>query len=177
MLSLVKLFFTSRDFRKLVLLLIRNRFIEIVSYPFIWAKALWKSIELYRTTPNSWDRYVKMKEEEAEVQDLEKQEKFMEAQMGAAGKATLMTIIMFACLYSEDVVNYDREEQEKEFKQYKEETLGFLDEMKSFGVDIPKDVIELITDCRIDMYDNRDDISNFGDTARNKILDIKLLNK
>lgn len=173
MLSLLKLFFTSKDFRKLVLLTIKNRFIEIVSYPFIWIKALWKTIELYRTTPNSWDRYVKLKEEEAEVQDLEKKEKFMEAQMGAAGKATLMTIIMFACLYSEDVVDYNREEQESEFEQYKEETLGFLDEMKSFGVDIPKDVIALINDSSIDMYDKPDDISNFGDTARKKILDIK----
>ena len=144
----------------------------MIVYPFIWVKALWKSIELYRTTPNSWDRYVKMKKEEAELKELEKQEKFMEAQMRAAGNATSMTIIMFECLYSEDAANYDRKEQETEFKKYKEEALGFLDEMRSLGADIPEDVIALITDCSIDSYNNKADISNFGDTTRNKIFDI-----
>ena len=174
MLTRIKMFFTMKEYRSLVFYFLKKRIWFIISFPFIWVKSWIDAIRFVKETPDQWDRYVKLKEMENENEKNERRYQLSILVSQAMGSVTRMTIMMFMAFYSYDVPNYSEEDAQSKFDADKAETIDTFDKMEEIVGKVPEELRELVENCQLRTYTTKDDISDFGDKARNMIGEIRI---
>ena len=174
MLTKIKCFFTIKAYRRMTLLYWKRRIKFIITYPFIWCKAWWQSYKFVEETPDSWDQYVTLKSMENENKELERKYQFGMLVTRGMVAVTMMTIGMFAAFFYEDAEDYSEEKTQTQFDEDKANALAALMEMEKMGGTVPDELRELVENCQLRTYSTEDEISAFGDKARDMIEAIQL---
>lgn len=64
----LQLFFKSRNYREMFFLHVKLSIKNWIMKPFMYIKAIYRTIKLNRDYPSSWDKYVKLKEIERNIE-------------------------------------------------------------------------------------------------------------
>lgn len=162
----LRLFFLSRECRKMFFRYIKATIEYCVKKPFMYVKAIYDTIRLYIDYPNRWDRYVKIKEiENKNEKEISNQAKAI-AYTNFIGAIFSFKILLLAyCNYinRDDVTDENYETLYAKFNQIKDDLKKYVSELEKMGVVIPNELKAIIEDTTVDKFDNFDEYKIFSD--------------
>ena len=162
----LRLFFKSREFRKMSFRYIKATIEYCVKKPFVYIKAFYDTIKLFIDYPNSWDRYVKIEEIESENEKQKLEQDKAIAYNNLIGTIFMFDISLLAyCSYTnrDDVTGEDYEKLHSEFNQIKDNFKKYVSELEKMGVVIPNELKAIIEDTTIDKFNDFDEYKIFSD--------------
>jgi len=161
-----------KEFRHQVLNFWKNRIWSILTFPFDVLKT-YSKLKKIDKIPDRWERHMQLRkmENDAEAEKLRYQ--MTNYVCIALGSVTRMVITMLIALLAENDVNYSEEKTQADFDAEKAETLTTFKQMEEIGGNIPKELWELVENCQLRTYTSEEEISEFGDTVRDMITNVR----
>ncbi len=159
------LFFKSRDYRKVFLLYVIKSIISWVKKPFIYIKAVYDTIKLHIDFPNSWDRYVKLKEIEHSTELEQRKQAKAIAYTHFIGAIFRFDICLLSyCSYSSrnDVTKDNYETLYAQFDETREELKTYVKELEEMDVVIPYELKTIVEATNVDRFTDFDEYKNFS---------------
>ena len=172
MLTKIKLFFTMKEFRMLVIMAMKDRIWSTLTFPF---RALKEYFELKKINdiPDRWERFVKLREKEKKDEYEKLRNQIAGYVCNAIGSVTRMVITMQIAFFSEHLENYSEAKTQATFDEEKSITIETMKQMELLGKKIPNELWELVENCQLRSYTSSEEISKFGDTVRNMLGEIR----
>ena len=172
MLTKIKLFFTMKEFRMLVIMAMKDRIWSTLTFPF---RALKEYSELKKINdiPDRWERFVKLREKEKKDEYEKLRNQIAGYVCNAIGSVTRMVITMQIAFFSEHLENYSEAKTQATFDEEKSITIETMKQMELLGKKIPNELWELVENCQLRSYTSSEEISKFGDTVRNMLGEIR----
>ena len=172
MLTKIKLFFTMKEFRMLVIMAMKDRIWSTLTFPF---RALKEYSELKKINdiPDRWERFVKLREKEKKDEYEKLRNQIAGYVCNAIGSVTRMVITMHIAFFSEHLENYSEAKTQATFDEEKSITIETMKQMELLGKKIPNELWELVENCQLRSYTSSEEISKFGDTVRNMLGEIR----
>lgn len=139
-------FVTDKEYRAVKLMIAMCRIKYVLLKPLARIEGIVYMIKLYRDYPNSWDRYVKMKEDE------ERTRRFIEMNH-LIGSITcyLMSLVSYTCYKCGEAVETSNWQ---DFEKDRAEILTCIDNLKEMRVEIPDELLEAVNMTQIDDFDS-----------------------
>lgn len=162
----LRLFFKSREYRKMFFRYIKATIEYCVKEPFIYVKAIYDTIRLHIDYPNGWDRYVKIREIENKTEkEKEKQAKTIAYTnfIGAIFRFDISLLAYCSYINRDDVTDENYETLYAEFNQIKDDLKKYVSELEKMGVVIPNELKAIIEDTTVDKFEDLDEYKIFSD--------------
>ncbi len=159
------LFFKSRDYRKMYLSYIRTSIINWFKEPFIYVKTVYDMIKLHIDYPNSWDRYVKLKEIEHNTEIEQRRQAKALAYTHFIGAIFRFDICLLSyCSYSSsnDVTKANYETLYAQFDKTREEFKTYVKELEEMDVVIPYELKTIVETTNIDRFTDLNEYKKFS---------------
>ena len=172
MLTKIKLFFTMKEFRMLVIMAMKDRIWSTLTFPFRVLKEYFE-LKKINDIPDRWERFVKLKEKEKKDEYEKLRNQIAGYVCNAIGSVTRMVITMQIAFFSEHLENYSEAKTQATFDEEKSITIETMKQMELLGKKIPNELWELVENCQLRSYTSSEEISKFGDTVRNMLGEIR----
>lgn len=156
-----KLFFNSRDYRKMCLLYVKLYFIKFIMKPFIFIKAVFETFKFNHDYPNSWDRYVNLKEIEhnTEVKQKNKAKATSYTKLiGAISRFDICILSYSSCSNRSDIT---KEDYEVQYDAAKKEIQACIEELEKLDVVISDEFKSIVMSTNVDSFTNLDEYIEF----------------
>ena len=172
MLTKIKLFFTMKEFRTLVIMAMKDRIWSTLTFPFRVLKEYFE-LKKINDIPDRWGRFVKLREKEKKDEYEKLRNQIAGYVCNAIGSVTRMVIMMQIAFSSEYLENYSEAKTQASFDEEKSITIETMKQMELLGKKIPNELWELVENCQLRSYTSSEEISKFGDTVRNMLGEIR----
>lgn len=155
MIAKLQLFFTSRNYRKMCLLSIKTSILQLVKAPFLFIKAVYTVIKIYIDNPNSWDKYLSLKELENNNKIEQERLETEKLRFKFIGEVfNFVTYPLIYCIYNDanDVTDDDYKTLKNKFNVAKKNIINQVIELEKRDFVIPSEFKSIIESTNVDNF-------------------------
>ncbi len=152
-----------REYRSMYFQYVKAKIVNFVKKPIVYIKALYNAIKFEKTSPSSWERYLKLKEIENEAKVIEEKSMTYVQFVGAISRFNISLISYYNHLERNDLTHENFQKLHEEFDLFKEEATEYLNKLEEMDVPIPNELKELIKSTNFDSFKDLEEVKIFTD--------------
>ena len=141
-----------REYRSIYFQYLKAKIVNFIKKPIVCIEATYNAIKFERTSPSSWERYLKLKEIEHEAKVIEEKSVTYVQFVGTISMFNISLISYCSYLERNDLSHEKFQKLHEEFDSFKEKATGYLSKLEEMSVTIPDELKELIKETNFDSF-------------------------
>lgn len=152
-----------REYRSMYFQYVKAKIVNFIKKPIVCIKAIYNAIKFEKTSPSSWERYLKLKEIENEAKAIEEKSVTYVQFVGTISMFNISLISYCSHLERNDLTHENFQKLHEEFDSFKEKATECLSKLEEMDVPIPNELKELINATNFDSFKDLEEVKIFTD--------------
>ena len=153
----------TREYRTMYFQYIKAKIVNFVKKPIVCIKAIYNAFKFEKTSPSSWERYLRLKQIENEAKEVEEKSVTYVQFVGTISMFNISLISYCSYIERNDLSHEKFQKLHEEFDSFKEKATGYLNKLEEMDVPIPDELKELIKMTNFNSFKDLDEVNIFTD--------------